>query len=78
MTSDERSQLAHLETRLFGLPGAEDGGALGRLESRLDRVESKLDRWDGAVSMLKAGASLLGIGGIAAVIAALANMGRVP
>jgi hypothetical protein len=71
MTGAERSELADLNARLFGLDG--EHGALGSIEVRLTAIEGKLNRWDGAISLVKAAASVLGVGGIALILAALVN-----
>lgn len=74
MTGPERSDLALLSTRLLGIDGGgegEHGGVLGRFDVRLAAVEKRLDRWDGAIMLVRAGASLLGLGGIAIILRAV-------
>lgn len=73
MTGPERDAIAHLDARLFGLDSSGDGGAMGRIEERLAKVEDRIAKWDGAIAFVRAGGTILGFGGIAAVIAALSN-----
>jgi hypothetical protein len=63
MTPAERADLATLRTELFA--------RLDVLDNKIDLVEARLDRWDGAVTLVKAAASVLGIGGIGLILAAL-------
>lgn len=68
VTGTERSDLAHLEARLFGIDGSGEGGALGGIESRIAGLEKRLDRWDGAITMIRIAAGTLGLGGIALLL----------
>jgi len=73
MTGHERSELAELNARLFGLDGSGEGGAIGSINDRLAQIDARLNRWDGAISLIRATAAILGIGGIALIAIALAS-----
>lgn len=68
MTSGERSEIAALRADIFRV--------LGDLDEKVDSIERRLDRWDGAITLVKTAASVLGIGGIGLILAALIGATR--
>ena len=62
MTGAERSELAILRQDLLA--------EIGMLDEKVDAIERRLDRWDGAITLVKTIASVLGVGGIALILAA--------
>lgn len=70
MTGHERDEIAALSVRLFGLDGT--GGLYGDVQD----IKNELAEWRGAIRLVKAGASILGVGGIATILVALMNMPR--
>lgn len=68
MTGSERDAIAVLDARLFGLDGSGEGGAIGRIENRVNRIEATMNRWIGAIALAAFVGGMLGFGGIAWIL----------
>lgn len=65
MTNLERNELSEMNLRLFGLDG--QSGMYGDLQE----IKRELAEWRGAIRLVRYGGSLLGLGGIVTIVAAL-------
>lgn len=65
MTNGEKNELAELNLRLFGLDG--QSGLYGDVQT----IKQELAEWRGAIRLVRYGGSLLGLGGIVTIVAAL-------
>ena len=73
MTGPEANALERLNARLFGLDGSGEEGAIGRIEARLDRMEQLVNKALGALVVMTTVLGFLGLGGLQAVVSALAK-----